>query len=138
MNELLNIKPASTVWYLAWAIVIPLVIRVFISAIETRRLALQGGFWKIFSGFGGRKSGGNGEDVPADYWLAFTLGVLEMLAYPALLRANQHIFIGAWLIFKTVHRRSYAAGYERGPYNRYLVANGIILVASYFAARWWF
>ena len=138
MSNLLNIQPTGLVIYLVWALFIPLVIRIFISAIETRRLLLQGCFWKIFRGVGNRQTNSTSKDVPADYWLSFGLGVLEMLAYPAIIKADQPTIIGAWLAFKTVHRWSYAPGYSRGQYNRYLVANAIILLSSYFAARWWF
>lgn len=138
MTELLRITPVAPYLYVGWAVIIPLLIRIFIAVIETRRLSLEGGFWKIFRGFGDPNPKKPGKDVPADYWLAFILGMLEMLAYPPVLAADQPTFIGAWLVFKTVHRWSYAPGFSRGPYNRYLVANGIILLASYLSARWWF
>lgn len=71
-------------------------------------------------------------------WLPLVLGIFEMLAYPMLIVSSQVGAIGGWLLFKTVHRAQYAPTEKRGPYNRYLVANAMILCSSYLSARWSF
>jgi hypothetical protein len=128
MGELLNVFPSSPLWYLTMALVSPLVVRVGIASVEAVRREVD--FIKIFKGTSGQ------ENVPSDYWLAFILGVGEMLSYPLLIVTDHALYIGAWVAFKTVNRWHYAPGVSRGPYNRYLVANGIILIASYLSARW--
>jgi len=71
----------------------------------------------------------------ADYWQPFFIGWLELISYPVLIFSDKASFIGAWLAFKTVHRWSYAPGVNRGFYNRYLLSNALILIASYVLAR---
>jgi len=129
MTELLRITPTSW-WYLGLALAIPLAIRLFICLVEAKRLSVP--FLKILKGTGGKE---NCKDIPADYWLAFIIGVLEMLAYPPLIVTNAPTIIGGWLVFKTVNRWQYAPGQSRGPFNRYLVANAVILLGAYFSAR---
>ena len=138
MNDLLNIKPAAPHRYILWAIIIPLFVRVLVSLFEKYRLRNKVSFWIIFRGIGDCHANSNCNHAPKDYWLSFLLGVSEMLAYPPLLKANQPTIIGAWLVLKTVHRVTYAPDHKRGLYNRYLLANVMILFASYFSARWWF
>ncbi|MFQ5471111.1 MAG: hypothetical protein ACE5EH_12580, partial [Gammaproteobacteria bacterium] len=71
-------------------------------------------FCKIFKGFGDRKY----KDTPAAYWLAFIIGFLEMLSYPALIVTNNPEIIGGWLVFKTVYRWEYTKNKSRGLFNR--------------------
>jgi len=130
MTELLEIKPTSWCWYLGLALLIPLLIRLFICSIEAKRLGVS--FRKIFKGFGDKE---NDKHVPSDYWLAFIIGVLEMLAYPPLLVTDAPAIIGGWLLFKTVNRWQYAPNRTRGPFNRYLVANAVIIFGAYLSAR---
>ncbi|WP_169709588.1 hypothetical protein [Deferrisoma camini] len=133
MNELLKIVPTSWRWYLGFALVIPFAVRLFICWIESKRLSIP--FKKIFKGFGGEE---NDKDVPADYWLAFIIGILEMLAYPPLIGSNTPEIIGGWLAFKTINRWQYAPNWSRGPFNRYLVANAVVLFGAYLSARFAF
>ena len=70
-----------------------------------------------------------------DYWLPYLLGLMELLAYPMLMVSNLPEFIGAWLVFKIVHRMRYAPGTDRGLYNSFLVANAMIIVIAYCMAR---
>lgn len=88
-------------------------------------------FGRIFIGIGYQVKR---DKIAEDYLLGFILGMLELVAYPFLLRANLASYIGAWLAFKTVHRWSYAPGLQRGFYTRYLIANAsIIMIAFYYA-----
>lgn len=136
-NRLIEITPSSPYLYLAYSLVVPLALRFVNSGVEALRLNRSKetacDFWDIFRGVG-NGAGDNG-NCPADYWLAFVLGVFEMLAYPILMVADHYLFIGFWLTFKTVHRWFYAPNWSRGPFNRYLVMNAGILVASYLSAR---
>ena len=116
------------------AVLVPLLVRAAISAVEAKRLNLNDGFRLIFKGTTGKAE--DGTQIPSDYWLAYVIGVGEMLAYPLLIVTAQPLIIGAWLAFKTVHRWHYAPDISRGPYNRYLVANAAILIGAYLSARW--
>lgn len=127
MAKLLEIVPTSWWWYLGLALAIPFAVRLFICWIESKRLSVS--FGKIFKGVEGK------EDIPADYWLAFIVGILEMLAYPPLIVTDAPAIIGGWLIFKTVNRWQYAPNWSRGPFNRYLIANAVVLFGAYLSAR---
>lgn len=130
MAELLDIVPKSWCWYLGFALAIPFAMRFFICWVESKRLGIS--FSNIFKGFGGKE---NNKDIPADYWLAFIIGILEMLVYPPLIVTDASAIIGGWLVFKTVNRWQYAPDWSRGPFNRYLVANAVVLFGAYFSAR---
>jgi hypothetical protein len=134
MNDLLTVAPSALGLYLAMALQVPLFVRVGNSAVEAKRLKRKNGFWLIVKGVG--EEGADTASVPSDYWLAFVLGFGEMLAYPLLRVTNHALFIGAWLLFKTVHRWHYAPDQARGLYNRYVVGNAIVLIGAYLSARW--
>jgi hypothetical protein len=52
-------------------------------------------------------------------------------------RAQSDIaIIGAWLLFKTIHKTKYNPDEKRGLYNRYLLANALILIFSYLMCRY--
>jgi len=72
--------------------------------------------------------------VAADRTTGFIIGFLECLAYSLFIKIGKPDYIGAWLIFKTVNRWKYKEQ-DRGLFNRYLVANGFVLVASYLLAQ---
>jgi hypothetical protein len=134
MDQLFVIKPSS-IWYFVSSLFGSLFVRFVISYFRMRE-SEKGSrplFWEIFKGHGYK------EDllkppIAADYGLGFWLGFLELLAYPILLKSNHAAYIGAWLAFKTVHRWGYAPEYKRGTYNRYLLANALIICISYFMA----
>jgi len=130
VNEVLSANPTDWAVYLWLAFGIPLAVRIFISLIEAARLRTCP--LKIFGGFS------SDNEIPSDYWLAYVLGMIEMLAYPVFFASSFVAPVGAWLLFKTVHRWHYAPDTSRGPYNRYLVANAAVLLGSYFSARFAF
>jgi len=81
-----------------------------------------------------------------DYLLSFCLGLLELVAYAHLFEADLVDYVGAWLLFKTVHRVVYdprnkikdpsvadATNPEsgRGRFNRYLMGNALVLMGGY-------
>jgi hypothetical protein len=66
-----------------------------------------------------------------DWWLPFLIGTLELWSYPILMRVGAWTAIAAWLSFKTLaHWKAWQA--DRAPYNRYLLNNGLVLLAAYF------
>jgi hypothetical protein len=136
MDKLFTVEPSSWTYYVLGAVAGALIVRVFISLwrnFETDRASPRT-LGKIFLGIGYREDEKK-PPVAADYGLGFILGVIELLAYPLLLKAGYPVFIGAWLAFKTAHRMGYAPEYKRGTFNRYLVANALILITSYVLAR---
>ncbi len=139
--SILNVKLSFCYWLFAF--VAPLIIRVITSAFVAWRLSkgapretwLTRKFWSgqwfdVFKGWDTR------DEIPADYWLPYFIGVLEMLAYPLLIWNNEPAVIGAWLALKTADRLRYADQEKRGLYNRYLLANALILAASCVSASW--
>ena len=136
MSEIFTIEPTSLFIYVFWAVIGSMFVRVFNSLwrnFETSESSFRR-FGRILLGLGYREENCK-VPIAADYLLAFILGILELLAYPILLRTNHPAFIGAWLAFKTVHRWHYASEYKRGSFNRYLVSNAFILCISYWLAR---
>jgi len=148
MNGLLTYSVPNASGYILLAVVGSLCVRAVSVLFQAWRATLRCpnvGFcaaWiGIFLGYGYecQKTKGNAEPEKTrqgdDYLLPFVLGVFELLAYPILIVNNQPVFIGAWIAFKIVHRVKYAPDIDRGPYNRFLVANGMILVLAYCIAR---
>ncbi len=70
-----------------------------------------------------------------DHFQTFILGVMELSIYPILLIANKPEYIGGWLALKTLPQWSRWTE-ERWVYNRFLIGNALIIVYSYFVARW--
>jgi len=135
MDQLFVIKLSSIWWYFVSSLCGSLLVRFVISYFGMRE-AEKGSrtlFWEIFKG-NGYKEDHLKPPIAADYGLGFWLGLLELLAYPILLKSNHAAYIGAWLAFKTVNRWGYAPGYKRGTYNRYLLANSLIICISYLMA----
>ena len=85
--------------------------------------------------FKGTSCDNKDENISSDYWQAFFLGWLELMAYPVLIHSQLYNFIGAWLAFKTAHKWMYKPDTERGHYNRYVLANAFILYASFFLSK---
>jgi uncharacterized membrane protein YphA (DoxX/SURF4 family) len=112
--------------YFALAASASLVIRLVLSVLKWSegwpKLNPQDGFWVTFRGFGGRKD---------DYFQPFLVGFLELLVYPALLAAGVPQYIGAWLGLKVVPQLG-SWSTNRESYQRFLIGNGLVLVASYF------
>jgi hypothetical protein len=134
MDQLFVIKPSS-IWYFVFSLGGSLFVRVVISYFGMREAEKRSRplFWEIFKG-NGYKEDLLKPPIAADHWLGFWLGLLELLAYPILLKSDHAAYIGAWLAFKTAHRWGYAPGYKRGTYNRYLLANALIICISYLIA----
>jgi hypothetical protein len=64
-----------------------------------------------------------------DFWLPTLVGTFELAAYPILMRFGAWNFIGAWLTFKTIARLNLWRE-DRGPFNRYLLNNALVLGVS--------
>lgn len=64
-----------------------------------------------------------------DRWQAFFLGLLEILAFPILMKTNNWSFIGAWIGFKVLGNWK-VWNEKREVVNRYLVGVGLVLVLS--------
>jgi len=136
MDDLLGFKFDHPVYHWLAAGAVALVARLFISFTEAMQ---QDKFFRAFFlvlwGFGDQKN--QESTIPKDYLLGFVLGAMESAAYPVLFAVGKPEYVGAWLAFKTVNKWKYKK-MERGLFNRYLVANGIILIGSYFLARCFF
>lgn len=133
MNELLLITIPNPWTYFILALVIALVVRIYITAIEAWSRG-AGWFRPVLLGYG-KSVTADGPVIAADKLTGLVIGFLEVAMYPILIKANLPEYIGAWLPFKTVNRWSYKRQ-DRGLFNRYLVANALVLVASYCLARW--
>lgn len=87
-------------------------------------------FWVAFRGFGD-------EPTMNDYWQAYILGFLEASIFPILIVSNHPEYVGAWLGLKTIPQWSKWTEH-REVYNRFLIANALIIVGSYVLAKWFF
>jgi hypothetical protein len=112
--------------YIALAAFVSLVIRLVLSVLKWSegwpKLKPQDGLLVTFRGFGGSKD---------DYFQPFFVGLLELLVYPALLAAGVPQYIGAWLGLKVVPQLG-SWSTHRESYQRFLIGNGLVLIASYF------
>jgi len=128
METLSNFSLVHPFFYLFAALALSFVVRIFIALAES---ICCGSFKKMFLAV----LGGCGKNnAPKDNWLCFILGCMEATTYPILLVVDKPEYIGVWLAFKTVNRYKYKE-MDRGFFNRYLVANGMILIGSYFLAQ---
>lgn len=117
-------------FYFFAALVLSFVVRIFIAFAESICCdSFKKMFFSVLGGYGGKNN------APKDKWLGFILGCMEATTYPILLSVDKPEYIGVWLAFKTVNRYKYKE-MDRGFFNRYLVANGMILIGSYFLAQW--
>lgn len=82
-------------------------------------------FMTALKGFGDTRSEMN------DYGQGFLLGSLEAFTYPALIASGNASYIAAWLALKTVPIwREWNK--IRSVYNRFLIGNALVVIASYF------
>jgi hypothetical protein len=132
MEQLLTINIPRPCSYLLWAFAAALSVRVYITVIEAWSRGRKW-FWPVLLGTG-KSETDNGPILAADRLTGLLIGFLEAVAYPILIKVNQPEYIGAWLAFKTVNRWQYRRQ-DRGLFNRYLVANALLLVAGYILAR---
>jgi hypothetical protein len=70
-----------------------------------------------------------------DYWLSFSVGLLELLAYPYFIAAGNLKVIGGWLALKTAVRWSQWQGANRAPYQRFLLGNALVIGLSVLLAQ---
>ena len=70
---------------------------------------------------------------PGDFLYPWILGVLELAAYPVLIRRDMYGGIAAWLVLKTVAQ--WKGWEDRRTYNRFLIGNGLVLIFSWFIGR---
>jgi hypothetical protein len=75
--------------------------------------------------------GQNPENKRNDLFYNFFLGFIELLLYPILIKSNNIEVIGAWLGFKALAQWG-RWNKERLIYNRFLLANVLIVIVSYF------
>ena len=123
--------PEAYGWYLTSVIAISVLIRVVLAGLrasEYRKKKRLRAFVDIFHGFRADPQGG------ADYWQPSLVGVLELSVYPLLLASGKPEYIGAWLLFKTLPRFG-SWERQRNVYQRFLIGNAIVLLASYALMR---
>jgi hypothetical protein len=70
-----------------------------------------------------------------DYWLNFSVGLLELLAYPYFIAQGNLKVIGGWLALKTVAQWKGWAADSRGPYQRFLLGNALVVAFSVLLAQ---
>jgi hypothetical protein len=69
-----------------------------------------------------------------DFLQPVILGLLELLIYPILMGNNLPVYIGAWLGFKVVPRLG-SWEKSRNTYQRFLIGNALVILASYLLMR---
>jgi hypothetical protein len=69
-----------------------------------------------------------------DHLHPFIVGLIELAVYPILMGSGLALYIGAWLGFKVVPRLG-TWGTLRNVYKRFLIGNGLALIASYILMR---
>lgn len=138
-----TITIASPIWYLVSVVVAVVIIRIILAVFKA--LATKDGehrrdtekpdpikdysfknlFWVGFSGF-------SGDITTRDYWLPALIGFAELCAYPPLIMSNQLAVVGGWLALKTAGQWN-LWGTSRTAFNRFLVANLLVIGISFFA-----
>lgn len=129
MNELLKVSVENPRTFLLLVVLGSVIVRLVVSAFDAWHRGK--GFVPIILGVGITEEN---KLVAADRLTRLFLGILELLAYPVLMKAGVPEYIGAWLAFKTVNRWQYRKQ-DRGLFNRYLLGNALILLFSYCLAR---
>jgi len=130
----INLNP-SLCGYFLLAVIGSLVVRfvtTLFAALE-KNSEDSGSFFTTFKHFYLGK--GSDENKSFDYFQTFVLGVMELSIFPVLLIANKPEYIGGWLVLKTLPQWNRWTE-ERWVYNRFLIGNALIIVFSYFLARW--
>ena len=117
--------------YIVFACAICLVIRAVLSVwrwSEYRsQLEPQPKFWNILRGYG------SGEKAD-DYLQPLFLGLMELLVYPILIANDKPEYIGAWLGLKVLPRLGEWSK-QRNTYQRFLIGNAAVIVASYWLRK---
>jgi hypothetical protein len=118
--------PEAYGWYLGSIVGISVLIRVILSALRASEYPKKRwqAFVDIFHGFRADAQGA------PDFWQPSILGVLELAIYPVLLASGKPEYIGAWLLFKTIPRFG-SWEKHRNVYQRFLIGNALVLLASY-------
>jgi hypothetical protein len=70
-----------------------------------------------------------------DLWYNTLLGLIELLIFPILMRVGAINIIGAWMGLKTVAQWP-AWQKNRLSFNRYLLANALQIILSFFLMNW--
>jgi hypothetical protein len=123
--------PSNGTGYVLSAVVICAGIRLFLTFLRwtegRAKPRPRPSYWELVWGF---KAG----EKENDYFQPFIVGLLELLVYPALLAAGKPEFLGAWLGFKVVPKLG-AWSTHRETYQRFLIGNALVVVASYFLQK---
>ena len=119
---MLTNNPNSWLQLIFCAVLISFLIRIFNSFLRSKDNTDSKTFCHVFCG-------------KDDLWLPFFIGAIEIAAYSLLIKADLAAYIGGWLAFKTVNRWHYTTNVGRGLFNRYLLSNGLVLVASFVLAK---
>lgn len=133
--------PANGWGYVGGAFLAALIIRLAHAFIRsTERCGISGdrpfrsNFWRYFLGFcfGERPQPdrGGGDDFLQPAFLGFG----ELLVYPVLMGSALAPYIGAWLGFKVLPLLG-AWSKHRNVYQRFLIGNALVLIASYWLMR---
>lgn len=105
----------------------------FLKALEIWGRKSKSNFWEMcwtaFKGVGFDKK----KEMYADYWQPFVLGFLELTAFPVLMATGHWSYVGAWLGFKTLAQATRWKD-DRGVFSRFLIGNGLVILASYYLA----
>jgi hypothetical protein len=79
--------------------------------------------WIAFSGF-------SKKETHPDLWYPSILGIIEMMTFPILIKAQLYSAIGAWVAFKTVSQWK-VWGDDRNVFNRFLIAHALLLIICF-------
>ena len=137
-------------WYIFWIVAIGIAMRLFFSIFKARAIACGEADVnandkdnKVFKknqeeypsdwGFGKkyrRCLWGFGENTKVDdFWLPFCIGLVELFLYPMFILMGRFEIIGGWLVVKTAaHWGKWKE--SRTPFNRYLFANLLVILAA--------
>jgi len=126
--------PEHWLIYVVCAILASVVIRFILSFLRWTERSSKSkpklSFRALLLGFG---AGENSDD----YLHPFIVGCLELLVYPLLLAAGDPEFIGAWLGLKVLPKLG-AWSTQRETYQRFLIGNALVIISSFFLARWFY
>ena len=142
-GDVRNLKMPDCWWaYVLTVLAVVAIIRAihaFIRATERCGMPGERSFWKNFGfyylgfGFGDplqpERGGAN------DYLQPAILGVGELFVYPILMASGLTPYIGAWLGFKVIPRLASWSTW-RNAYQRFLIGNALVLIASYVLMRY--
>jgi hypothetical protein len=78
--------------------------------------------------------GGPPRHPVSDICLPFVIGLIELYSYPVLMKLDQLTIIAAWIGLKTVAQWTRWTG-DRSVFNRYLLANLLVILASLYLTR---